>query len=733
MEFLKDTFKATPAEYIMGNVELADLILPCTTCLLTVTIFNILDIRPFPYEPIMLRHCLTSQTDFTSSLNAKSVKHSNHLGTSNITLFDQSHKFKSKYLDTTGSLLCFKLNLLKFVLNTKSWNYFQHIYLFPVVTKKSNIIFWNDTDDERYLITIGISMLIYDSNILSFDIKTYHKDCEFYGAIEMLMDLKFSRTVKSYSYNILPVCDSTQYMAIKIELPVKLQKILGIIDAAFSNARNISFLRRKNYFNLKLNCKRINGNILWSRKLKKLAVEHVLSCLSISVVWKYIAGMKFGPTNDQRIPRVQILSFSGYELDSIHMSLQYLPEQIHFVACGNTVDSIHLLYQVMLQSYDSYSWIAIILVFSVITPFTWSFLRESKKPFRFITTIMAGIYKNLVEQSDPYLPHLLKPSSLKLLSGGVLLCAVVLSNAYKNENIYKLISPTKFKPLELFKELVRDNYTILSEPAYVKAEQHCLQTDISMERCLKSIDVVGHELLATSIYATSMFDEYFNTDYYFSFKIPKHVWYVYNMSSLWLLPVEEVLRTIFITNKTLLFSTVYHFFDSRELSSINYLRMCNNSAFLVEQPRLFEIKYILETMGLRKISIGKKVLVERRIGYHFSGLIHSFIQKRIKGIQSSGIPDWWNKFLAVHTAQIRINSRQLFKTKKGLTKVLNYTSQSSQILKSKRLENVNGILILLAFGCQVAFVCWLSEISKVVFIRIKQKLYCIYRCIILYP
>lgn len=88
-------------------------------------------------------------------------------------------------------------------------------------------------------------------------------------------------------------------------------------------------------------------------------------------------------------------------------------------------------------------------VLQILKPLTLGMFRKPAKPFSVAMSVFAGISKSLVEQSNPYMYDLLSTTSLKLFPCGALFCALVLSNAYKNDNIQKLIYPSKFQPLKI--------------------------------------------------------------------------------------------------------------------------------------------------------------------------------------------------------------------------------------------------------------------------------------------
>lgn len=94
-------------------------------------------------------------------------------------------------------------------------------------------------------------------------------------------------------------------------------------------------------------CANLNGNILWSGDTQNREIEDMLSCLLTSVMWEYIAGNRTGHESNEKLPLIEIFPFSGYELDSLHFSVEYSPSQIRLIACGNTISKVYI-YQILL-------------------------------------------------------------------------------------------------------------------------------------------------------------------------------------------------------------------------------------------------------------------------------------------------------------------------------------------------------------------------------------------------
>lgn len=55
--------------------------------------------------------------------------------------------------------------------------------------------------------------------------------------------------------------------------------------------------------------------------------------------------------------------------------------------------------------------------------------------------------------------------------------------------------------------------------------------------------------------------------------------------------------------------------------------------------------------------------MERKLGFYLRGWVPVFIKKRIRGLQSSGIFEWWNELVAVHLVKLRESSKRFQQVK----------------------------------------------------------------------
>lgn len=64
--------------------------------------------------------------------------------------------------------------------------------------------------------------------------------------------------------------------------------------------------------------------------------------------------------------------------------------------------------------------------------------------------------------------------------------------------------------------------------------------------------------------------------------------------------------------------------------------------------------------GVNKISIDEDVLLNSYTGYTFIGWMPSFLQRRLEGVMSSDILEWWNNVVSEYIVKIRTGSKRVF-------------------------------------------------------------------------
>lgn len=69
------------------------------------------------------------------------------------------------------------------------------------------------------------------------------------------------------------------------------------------------------------------------------------------------------------------------------------------------------------------------------------------------------ILKGVLEQGDPFSARFVKSSKLRWIIGTYLLAAVVLSNGYKNNNVYNMITSRKPLLIETLEDVKSENFS----------------------------------------------------------------------------------------------------------------------------------------------------------------------------------------------------------------------------------------------------------------------------------
>ncbi len=100
--------------------------------------------------------------------------------------------------------------------------------------------------------------------------------------------------------------------------------------------------------------------------------------------------------------------------------------------------------------------------------------------------------------------------------------------------------------------------------------------------------------------------------------------------------------------------------------------------------------------------------MEKRIAYFFTSWIPQFVETRLRGMQNSGILNWWNKFATGHLLKLRANSKMRADIQKDDT-TFKLTNENRKSHQNKK-EHIFAIYYILFFGCFFAFILWMLEI-----------------------
>lgn len=304
-----------------------------------------------------------------------------------------------------------------------------------------------------------------------------------------------------------------------------------------------------------------------------------------------------------------------------------------------------------MKSFEPKLWITILTFLSFILPVTWNLFYSTqvntKSSNIAFFEIFFAIFQNCVEQSTPYTKKLLKLQAFQILAGVTLLCLLVISNAYKNDNMYDLMNPKRFKPFQYVEQLCEANYSVFSLPSDMFITSSCNQNAAEFLACIKNETKDNHQIVVSGnhyerLRVTSQHVGKYHNTYFIRSVLPTKYEYLYNYSVLWQKPVQQLAKEL--KAKTLHYQNIFydkHDFEDMdtEIAALQSLEDCNNTTFLQEDAKIQKWVLMLKLKGSTKISIGREVLIQKVISYSFRGWVPTFIQKRI-GVMSSGILEW---------------------------------------------------------------------------------------------
>ncbi|CAL8139975.1 unnamed protein product [Orchesella dallaii] len=157
--------------------------------------------------------------------------------------------------------------------------------------------------------------------------------------------------------------------------------------------------------------------------------------------------------------------------DSILFHVQYPHFALRFVSCGLPQES-GLQFMELVNIFDFCVWLCLLILLMGLSLLVQGnksnstnqvdWRRMTFHNFKEFFTNLFPFIKALLEQGDKYLASSKGRKSL-LIRGSFIAIALVLSNAYKGQNVYNLVSSRKLVPYHYFKQLIQDNFTIYSE------------------------------------------------------------------------------------------------------------------------------------------------------------------------------------------------------------------------------------------------------------------------------
>lgn len=187
--------------------------------------------------------------------------------------------------------------------------------------------------------------------------------------------------------------------------------------------------------------------------------------------------------------------------------------------------------------------------------------------------------------------------------------------------------------------------------------------------------------------------------------LPNIVQSIYTNSSIWLGPILQDVDFSLRNQYFNIYNEKTTSFLEKKLLSLELLKYCNRTAFVFPKARIIETENMLRLHGINRVSVINEALVARRLAFHLPGWVPRFLQVRIRGLQNSGIIEWWNDFISKYLVNLRSSSQKFWKDQ-GFVRS-NFEVQKKE---SERSQHIFRVHLALLLGLVLATLCLVFEI-----------------------
>lgn len=338
-------------------------------------------------------------------------------------------------------------------------------------------------------------------------------------------------------------------------------------------------------------------------------------------------------------------------------SLSFLNDimTLRFVSCGRRAVGA-LAFHELLNVFHWQVWLAFLVTLAASILFKTI---VADKSFGFVVKNCFEFWSIFLEQ-DARLTNVTRLHKWRIFMGLYVLVNIVLSHAYRNTNVYKMVQPRAPIPYETFAQVINDGFQIFSrnvdyslwfgkftgvEPireGYDNSARFQMQSDGNTLSHLRS----EVEILEDKRKSQIVNIKHNTSDYkIMRLKNNSRLLYPSNFVKIFTEIGQEYLK-LKKHNKSLRgFEPVFRKMlkDKEQLALEKALRDCNKVALIL--PDHITRKVARKYNHLQDLYIGKESLQDSVIGFKLEGYIPSFVLSRIRAITWAGIWNKWEKLV----------------------------------------------------------------------------------------
>lgn len=373
-----------------------------------------------------------------------------------------------------------------------------------------------------------------------------------------------------------------------------------------------------------------------------------------------------------------------------HIRIEFKFGQLHIVSCGSRGLEPNSFFQIM-TVFDTQIWI-LLVVFTVLVIFcSKHFIGISFK------ASMLSILKVLLEQGGPFPENKETVNKLKFLFCGTLLAGLVISNAFKSENVYNIVTPRKIISYRTLQELVEDNFKIFSRITHFNyfdipgtiwrdqnLNQHCFSVFHSSGYGFGETEALPPFKILGPWQEKLNNQSQINPDTLKIFLEPKDL-----MESV----VNcEVIKTFDLNIKEKTFKE--RFWNNQNKLISQDLHNCNKSGWILPNYLAQQISRSLIKTG-KHSDVGTVAYTSPFLYLEINGIFPLSLLNQFSYISTSGLVERWPNF---------INRTDLSRD-----------TDKTRPTKPNMKGHTQVIFILLGTGLLTAFIGWVGEMSGIVF------------------
>lgn len=380
-----------------------------------------------------------------------------------------------------------------------------------------------------------------------------------------------------------------------------------------------------------------------------------------------IPSWQFGPRKDIFIITLEGMRHFQYNTGGYlyPVDLPNLVDRLKFVSCGER-GFTDLAYGELLRVFDYNVWIFLIISVIGVASSLSGLISGTLEDFA-ISLLMGS--KALIEQGNPFSRRFLQIKKLRIILGFYFIVSVVISSAYKNRNIYRMIRARETLKYDKFSELVNANFSIYARTSVIRPGFFHQEYYRSVVPKYDFIESHRISMKPSGVFMyVRIYSEIFNLG---SLIANQHSDNIntspgsedgnVDLSELQrgtqlhpMLPFSVISNAVSNISDRFRRNHSYAHHHEMELKMRQILRegemrllndslrMCNRTAVILPESSCLEFASELRAEGYQHVFVGKEVYASGiAIAFSLTGLVPRYIIKKIQSIQHAGIWERW--------------------------------------------------------------------------------------------